>query len=225
MRRASFLIVSAAVLAVAAACGGGPATTPGPGGTSASGGPTVGTPTPGGPVGNSCAGTPTPNPAGSPQPVIPRDPDLEALYPSEIDGVPIEELVSYRWLAYLCFFQGQSAVDDILANVPGGIDPNLSYANALVWVDDEGVSLDAFRTPGQDAGLMVQNFAQLILILGGDLDDNQGTMASASIGGKNAFVWTQEDGDKSYLYPRGDVLFGMTDVTEEQAGTIFAALP
>jgi hypothetical protein len=50
-------------------------------------------------------------------------------------------------------------------------------------------------------------------------------MAPASIGGKSAFVWTQADGDLSYLYPRGDVLFGFFDATEAQAATIFAALP
>jgi hypothetical protein len=226
VRRTPFLILSAATLALVGACGGGGApATLAPGTTVAPGTAVAPATQPAGPVGNTCSAYPTPNPAGSPQPVIPGDPELEALFPSEIDGAPVDDIASFNWLAYLCFYQGQSGLDDIVANVPGGIDPTFTYANADAVVAGEDVGIDAFRTPGRDAGLMVQNFAQLILILGGPIEETQGSMASASIGGKNAFVWTQPDAELSYLYPRGDVLFGMTDGTEAQAATIFAALP
>ncbi len=219
MRRMSFLIVSAATLVLAAACSTGAPATLAPGATRAPGAtqPPVA-------VGNQCAGTPTINPAGSPQPVIPGDPDLEAIFPSEIAGEPVENVESIRYVAYLCFSQGQSAVDQIVANT-GGIDPNFAYASADATVEGEMVDIIAFRTPGADAGLMIQNFGMLILVLGGDPADNQGTMASANIGGKNVTVRTDADGDISYLYPRGDVLFGFFNASESQAATILAALP
>ncbi len=62
-------------------------------------------------------------------------------------------------------------------------------------------------------------------MLGGDLEASQGTMAPATIGGKSAFVWTQSHDEKSYLYVRGDTLFGLNSLSDAQADTVFAALP
>lgn len=238
MRHASFLIVAAATILLAAACGGsGPAstlapiTTPAPGATAAPGTstapiPTVASPTQPAPVGNSCAGFPTPDPLASPQPEMARDPELEAKFPTEVDGEPVTDVNSFRWLEYLCLYGGGQTEVDRIAAVAGGFPfANLSYGTAQTTVDDEDVEIQGFRTPGQDAGVLVQNFQQFILIIGGAVEDTGGTMAPATIGGKNAFVWTDSDGDLTYVCVRGDVVFGSPDVTEAQIEKIFAALP
>ena len=51
------------------------------------------------------------------------------------------------------------------------------------------------------------------------------SVSYANLGGKEVTVWTGDDGRVAYLYPSGDVLFVVADVTESQASTVFAALP
>jgi len=51
-----------------------------------------------------------------------------------------------------------------------------------------------------------------------------GTVLLAT-GGKEVTVWTDDADGVAYLYPSGDVLFVVANVTESQAGQLFAALP
>lgn len=176
------------------------------------------------PAGYSCANVPTFDPLASPLVGPHVDPDLEALFPTEIAGEPLENLVSIRWVNSLCLHGGQSAVDQALAGAPSGI--SLAALTYAIGSYGDTVDVTAYRTPGQDAGIMIQNFWPAMLAIFGAPAATQppGTMAPTSIGGKSAFVWTGQYGRNLYLYPRGDVLF-VTDMTEAQASTVFAALP
>ncbi len=240
MRRAAFLIVSTATILVALGCtGGGPADTPGPvsspvpgttpapGTTPVPAGPTVAPPTQAGvpPVGSSCAEVPTFAPGQAPS--FAPDVDLAARFPQQIDGVPVTGLNSLRMVDYLCTLGGgQVAVDYFASNVPQGLNfATLSHAYADAFVEGEEVDLTAYRAPGLDPNLMIQSFSQLIRALGGG-DTEVVNTATATIGGKNVFVLTDENGGVGYLYPLGDVLFVVSDVvTDSQAAKIFTAFP
>lgn len=50
-------------------------------------------------------------------------------------------------------------------------------------------------------------------------------MSTATIGGKNVSVLTDEDGGVGYAYASGDTLFIVSSVTDSQAAKIFAAFP
>lgn len=242
MRKVRLLAVAGLFL-VAVGCGGGAAPTQVPGSTLVPGAtatlPGATTPTAtiaatvvppattGGPVSVACAGIPPLDPLASPQPELTRDPDLEALFPDEVDGQPVENVNSFRWLEYLCRFGNEGAAD-VAAGAAAAAGVNLltlTYGSARATVDDESVGIDAFRTPGVDANLLITQFQQVVLVLGGTAAEQGGSMAQANIGGKNAWVWTQPDNDATYLYVYGDVMFGMTLVTEAQAAAVFAALP
>lgn len=228
MRPASFLTLGCGILLVVAACGGGATVTLAPGATLAPGTtpapvvPTVAPPPV--PVGNVCAGLPTFG-LQTPQPTFAQDTALIALFPAQIDGQPVENVQGARWIEVLCFYSGEAAVQQFVSRLPNISFATLTYAFATVSVDDEDVSLGAFRTPGQDGNLIVQSFPQMVNAIGGSTDPVQGTMSNANIGGKNVSVWTEADGDVSYLYVIGDSVFGVGDVTESQAAKVFAALP
>lgn len=155
------------------------------------------------------------------------DPELEALFPDEIDGQPVKDVNSFRWLDYLCRYGTRGAADvAATAAVTAGIPlSSLTYATGEATIAEQNIGIDAFRTPGVDANLLITQFQQFVLVLGGTAAEQGGSMAQATIGGKNAFVWTQPDKDATYLYVRGDVMFGMTNVTETQAAAVFGALP
>lgn len=229
MSNPRLLALAAGGLLAVAACGGAaPGTSQAPGATLAGPGQTVGfvaTPVPGGGTSQVCAGAPTFNPLASEQPVLARDLELEALFPAQISGQPAEHLQSVRWFESLCM-SNPTGVDQMVQALPAGINPaTFTYASASYPLDDGTLSLSAFRTPGGDANVMVQNFNQLVLVIGGTTAEQGGSMSTANIGGKNVSIWTQPDGDKSYLYVRGDTLFGTTDLTDAQGAALFAALP
>jgi hypothetical protein len=178
-------------------------------------------------VSGACAGVPPLDPLASEQPDVTADPELEAMFPAEIDGQPVENVSSFRWLEYLCHYWAPDEVNTaVAAATTAGIPlATLTYASAEATVDGESVSIDAFRTPGVDANLLITNFQQVVLVLGGSVDEQGGTMSQATIGGKNAWIWTQPDSDITFLYVHGDVMFGMTSADEAQAAVVFAALP
>lgn len=238
MRRAAILIVFTATILVALGCsspvlapntGGSPApgTTPAPATTPNPGGPTIAPPTQAGvpPAGGSCAEVPTFAPGQAPS--FAPDVDLAARFPQQVDGVPVTGLNSLRMVDYLCTLGGgQVAVDYFASNVPQGLNfATLSHAYADAIVEGEEVDLTAYRAPGLDPNLMIQSFSQLIRALGGG-DTEVVNTATATIGGKNVFVLTDENGGVGYLYPLGDVLFVVSDVvTDSQAAKIFTAFP
>lgn len=155
------------------------------------------------------------------------DPELEAQFPDEVDGQPVENVNSFRWLEYLCRF-GEAGAADIAAGAAAAAGVNLlalTYGSGRATIAEQEIGIDAFRTPGVGANLLITQFPQMVLVFGGTTAEQGGSMAQATIGGKDAFVWTQPDNDVTYLYVHGDVMFGMTYVTEAEAATILAALP
>jgi hypothetical protein len=199
--------------------------TPAPSGAPPTSGPTSGAS--GSPIagtGHECDAVPTfsisnPNPASPPP-----DTGLLAHFPATIDGQPVTDVQATQWVWFLCAFAGQTAVDQALAQAGSGFNlATMSFGSAKATVDGESVDLSAFRTPGTDSNAMVQYLALLAAQSGTDI--NPGNVSSANIGGKNVYVWTNDDGTKGYAYPAGDTLISFDSVTDSQATKILAALP
>jgi hypothetical protein len=240
--RSSFAVLVAVVMAVAiAACGSSPtgSATPGatlaPGATATAAGatlpPTPGTatPTPGSgatnpPVagtGHECDAFPTfdvNNPDMSPAP----DEALAAKFPAAIDGQPASDMTTGSWLASMCAL-GQSFFDSIAPDMSTGLNwAAMSIGHATYSVDDEDVTITAFRTPGQDASGIVQGLIQMAAASGGTIE---GTLSQGNVAGKNVFIVTDSDGSKTYGYVSGDTLFFTETLTDSQAAKIIGALP
>ena len=181
------------------------------------------TSTPGGVAGADCAGVPTFS-LENPEPSFATDPQLAAAFPQTIDGQPVTGLNTVRFLDFMCMLVGQQGVDQFKAQSQGVDLATLSFGSAAVMVGDQSVQLIAFRTATQDAAALSQSFQQLASIAGAEAGDAV-TVTTSSVGGKSVTVLTDSAGEVTYLYASGDVLWGLSDVTEEQAATILAALP
>jgi hypothetical protein len=178
-----------------------------------------------GSVAGICTGLATPDPATG-DPVYAPDPTVAAALPSSIEGQPMTNVESFRWVDYLCTLGGQGAVDNAARIGPAGLNlAGLTYAHGRVQLGDELVSVDAFRTPGQDSSLIVNDFKKMILVLGGGQHELTGTMSQLTLGGKNVWLWTKPDTRVQYLYPRGEILYGVTNATQESARLVLRALP
>lgn len=205
-----------ATMMVLSACSSSPAGTAGPG---ASG-------TPG-------AATPVVTSGAQPTLAIPSlaipsftsDQDLVARFPTEIDGQPVSAPSTVRFVEFLQLVSGEqepiTAFQARLADL--GLDLNtMSYGTANATVNDENVQIQAVRTPGADAGRFMQAYETLNELF--NPDEPVPTLTQATIGGRNVTVSTDEDGDVTYLYVSGDVLWIVAGVDESTAATILAAL-
>lgn len=198
----------------------GPTATPAGGSPGATVPPTTGATAPPVGGGNECASFPTMDPASPALPSFAPDPTLEAHFPTEIDGQPVEELQSGAYLAYLCL-GGQAAVDRIRGDVSFNLI-QLTFASAKVTVDDDEVSLEAFRAPGQDASAII---ATLLAISQQNSEEPVPSLIPSTAGGKSVFSTApDEDGLASYGYATGDTLIFSDDITQAQADKIFAAI-
>jgi hypothetical protein len=226
-----------AVLVLAAACSGAPANTTGPTIAGSSPGATTQTtqaatvapttaPTPP-PVGggSECAPFATMNPASFALPSFAPDPQIVAIFPSEIDGEPVTDLQTVRWLESICFYSGQAGVDRTKANGGSGtLLANLTYGFAHATVGGDSVTISAYRVAGQDGNVVIQNLALFVSGLTGQTPEPF-TTSQTNLGGKAAYAITGSDGEVSYAYVIGDVVVSVSDVDETQAATIFAAFP
>jgi hypothetical protein len=242
MRVPSTAITAIALSAAIAACGSSPAATSTPGATLAPGatatpagatqaptGAPTAAPTGGAsssPIagtGRECEAVPTFS-IGNPDPASPPpDTGLLAHFPAAIDGQPLTDVQAIQWVWFLCSFGGQAAVDQAIAEAEGSFNlATMSFGGATATVDGEEVSLTAFRTPGSDANAMVTSLALIAASTGNT--GVSGAVQTATISGKSVYIWTDEDGAKSYAYPSGDTLIFFGEVTESQAAKIIAAL-
>lgn len=217
------------LLLLVAACGAGapatptprtsnaPVATPAPGPTTAASGPIV---APSQAIGATCAGAPA---------SLTPDADLAARFPQQIDGQPVTGVETYNWMQFMCALAGQTAIDAWKTEIPvrfHSILTGLSYGSADVTLDGESVEISAFRAVGTDADTLAVLYDELSQMVSGELPSGSASSTSyATIGGKEVTVRTDEDGRVAYLYRSTDALFSVTDVTESQAGKIFAALP
>jgi hypothetical protein len=152
------------------------------------------------------------------------DNELAARFPTEIDGQPVTDVTTVLWMEFLLSFAPEQAQQFRSAMSSVGIDADrMSFGSATATVDDETVQLQALRTAGADAGLIVANFATIGAVF--NPDEEQPTLTQANFGGKNVTKATDADGDVTYLYVSSDVLWFISDLEESQAATILAALP
>jgi hypothetical protein len=217
-----------------AACTGAPAATPtvGPGATSpaatppeATQVPAVPTATPAAVGGHECDAIPTFS-LENPEPSFPPDTALLSAFPQQIGGQPVTEVTTFSFAALLCLFGGQAAVDEFRSELQGGLDiALLSMGTAEVTIDDESISLVAFRLAGRSGTEIIASFAQLAAIAAGESGEPEAEFSTQTVGGKSVTVVTDQDGDVTYLYVVGDILWALSDVTPEQAATILAGLP
>jgi len=172
--------------------------------------------TQGGATGNECATLPSVNPSSSSL----SDPALEAHFPAQIDGKPVEDVQSFKWLQIACL-GGQQVIDRLPDTIQLDFS-TLSMATARAEVDDGDVKLLAFRTAGADGNLLAQAWASLAAAAG---ENSQiGTFGPGTAGGKSVIVATDTDGNSTYAWITGDTLIAAVDVTQSQADKIFGAV-
>jgi hypothetical protein len=237
MNRSAVVTFFSAGLLLAACGAAAPTAAPTPGGGTPTGGTPGATATPAATVagtpqvtappvggGNECAPFPTMNPASFALPSLAPDPQIEAIFPAQIDGQPVTKVQSASWLQTICFYSGQAEVDRLKARTGGLVLANLTYGSAKATVADEEVDLSAFRIAGADGNALIQNISAVVAGLFGSTPEPF-TTSQTTIGGKPAWVITDSTGDVSYAYVKGDVVVSVSDVSEEVAATVFAALP
>jgi hypothetical protein len=217
------VLVLPAVLLMAACSATPQATTSAPPTPTATAAPTG---SPAGGVGDECAGIPRVDRDNPTRPSFSRDPELEAVFPRQVDGQPVVDIQSMRWVEFVCWLAGQEAIDQQSANMPGSMNlSELTFGRAEVSIDDEDISIVAVRSPGNDAAELLEFWAVFSGGLGSD-DEPAGTLTSRSLGGKTVSVWTSADGEETYLYAVRDVMIGTADeTTVSQLNKLFAALP
>ena len=77
---------------------------------------------------------------------------------------------------------------------------------------------------GVDANQLVAAF----LAAGAASGTTQPTVSTGNVGGKSVTITTDEDGDKSYIYARGDLVFTVdssADDADALVADVLAALP
>lgn len=242
MRRPFDALLSAGLVLGVVACGGSPTASPTPvGATQAPGGataavpsiaiPSIAVPTlsagGGTTTGTQCAAYPTFSIGNSVPPSFAPDPVLESHFPGQVDGQPVTDITTRSWLAYICLYAGGRIVSRETGLFLGGFnEANLTFGSAQATVDGDEVTIDGFRYAGGDGTAVIQYLNQIAFALSGGSDTPQPfTMSTANIGGKNAEVATNADGKVTDIYPNGDTIIGLDNVTQDQASKIFAALP
>jgi hypothetical protein len=172
-----------------------------------------------------CAGLPTFSLEG-PAPSFAQDAELNAKFPAQIDGNPVTGVQSSYYLTGLCYFGNTDTIARFAQSFPGTNMSAMSTGSARATVGEDDISIQALRVPGGNAAQMVANVEAFLIAIGVPPENTTGlTKTSANLGGRNVTVITDEDGDTTYVYPSGDTIFSVSDCTQEQAGTIFAALP
>lgn len=209
-----------------AACGGSVAIPsigiPGVGGPTLAPGQTPGAPAS---AGTSCAAYPKLDLTASPQPTIPVDADLLAEYPQQVAGNPITEAKANPFLGLMCYSAGQAAVDQMgtSTSVLGINIATMSFGSFNATIENNEITVNAIRTPGQDANVLIGQFGLLGGFLG--LSVANTGLSDATVGGKNVKVVTDTDGSKSYFYAHGDTLWTFDNATDAEATAILSALP
>lgn len=150
------------------------------------------------------------------------DPDLAAKFPKQVDGKPVGQVTTGKFIDFLRALQSTQAEIDTMSQAFSavGIDLNavvIGSANASVGGTPVGIF--AFRIPGQDASKLIQNYLLLST-------SNQGDKLSPeTVGGKNVTVVRDSAGYAStWLYASGDILWTVNTSNQTEAAAVFAAL-
>ena len=250
MRRSRMTVTAVVALLIISACSSSPAATQAPGGatqapggaTQAPGGATQApggaTQAPGGATqapgeatqapggvgltGHECDAVPTFS-ISNPEPSFAPDTALEAHFPPMIDGNPVANVTSLQWVNMICMFGGQAALQESATGFGSLPLSQMSFGSADASVDGDDISLSAFRTPGQDAGGIIDYLKTLAALSNGGASIS-GSLNQTNISGKDVYVFTDSDGAKSYAVPLGDTLVFFDSSTDDEAAKIIAAL-
>jgi hypothetical protein len=179
------------------------------------------------PTTGDCAGIPTIPHDHPPDTLnLTRDPTLEAKFPDLIDGMPVGDVASGKWIETLCTLGGQASVDTARANVPAGTDlAALTVGSGQTVVDGLAVTITAFRLPGHQGAELIPMIGGLSSALTGSAPKFTSDLEDVTVGGKSVKRWTNAaDGQVSYLYSSGDTLFVIEGVTPSQADKVVAGL-
>lgn len=159
--------------------------------------------------------------------VLTPDPTLEAMYPATIDGQPVTDLASARYIETLCALSGDAAIAAASQQLPQGVDlSDLRVAAAQAQVDGAAVTLESFRLPNHRGEELVPVVGILATTVAGSEAKFTSGLVQTTAGGRSVWQYTNAaDGAVSYLYAAGDTLFIVADVTPSQADKVVAALP
>jgi hypothetical protein len=189
--------VLAALALGVAACGGAAAPTTSPAG------------------GTTSAPSALPLPSDIVIPSFQPDADLEAQLPSEFCGQPTQKF-SFTGAEFV-------ANDEAFAGVVAALgrsDADVSVAGAGVEGPEcAGISLIAFRVKGADGGRFEELFINA-------QEADSGTRPTRSnVGGRDVWVVLDAGGTTSYIYFRGDTVYGVTAESQEDAAKGLAIMP
>jgi hypothetical protein len=172
-----------------------------------------------------CSAYPTFSVAASSQPSFPSDAALLAKFPAQVAGQPTSDLQAVPFFGLLCLVGGQAAVDKLAQSGSAlGIDfSTVSFGSFDAQVDGSSATVNAIRTPGQDAGKLIANFGLFGAFAG--LNLNGTGLSSGNVGGKNVQLTAADaGGTRTYIYVSGDTLFIIDGEPETTAAAILQAL-
>jgi hypothetical protein len=168
--------------------------------------------------------------AGSPPsmgggcPALTRDPQLESIFPAQIDGQPVVNVQSARFLETVCVEGGPSGVDAVSSRAPAGVDlSSVSIGSAETTLDSSAIRLVAYRVAGATQDDLFETVAGLAQAVGGDPAKFGRDLEPSVAGGKSVRTWTDAEGRTSYLYVSGDILVVVDGVLSSQADRILAS--
>jgi len=154
----------------------------------------------------------TPPPGAKDAPAPPHDaPDLEALIPDAIAGVPMTKTSSRADPGDVNMVELASRLGIQVADI--------AFAHATTTSDDFVATIEATRVSGADA----ERLRDI------NLEANAGSLASGPteelVGGKQVVAVTNNLGYRFYLYASGDVLYTVSVLDASVAAQVLAALP
>jgi hypothetical protein len=162
------------------------------------------------------------------------DPDLAAKFPTQIGGQPVTDVTTVNFVEFMTAFAGDTPEDQtrlqafmqLLDN--NGINAaTLSFGSGKATVNDESVRIQAFRTPGVPSTTFLTLWPQLAQIgnfSSGETPAPPPTVGSATIAGKTITTFTDEDGNVTYVYPSGDIAWGVESSDQATLEAVFGAV-
>jgi hypothetical protein len=148
------------------------------------------------------------------------------VFPDEIDGQPVANVESGKFLESVCVEGGQAGVDAVSSAAPRTVDlAQVFIASAEANVEATPLRIGAFRVQDATEDELRDMLAGLAQSVGGDPAKFAEELPDVQAGGKTVQTWTNAEGESSYLYWIGDIVVVADAVTASQADRIFAAFP
>lgn len=209
VRRPAITLLAGFILVIASACSSSGATS----------GAAAGSGVAGATAGPSTGSNATPQLAGG---SFAGDPALAAKFPKVVDGQPVTNVTTARFVDFLTALGStQAEIDPIkTAMAAVGIDLNtVIMGSATATVSGSPIGIQAFRIPGKDANVLIQNYALFATTNAGDV------LSKETVGGKNATVVRSSTGFAStWMYANGDTLWSLSTSDQKEAEAVFSAL-